>query len=441
MMGSEYLPLLMFPAMLVSLFAGYPVAFSLMGIALLFGVIGFQWSILPMLIRRIYSVADNYVLAAVPLFIFMGTVLERSGIAGKLFDAISLWTGRLRGGLAIATVLMCTIIAACTGIIGASEVMVGVMVIPVMLKRRYQHALICGTICAGGSLGTLIPPSVVTVVYGPAAGLSVGRLLIASIFPGLLLSTLYVIYIAVRSYLNPSLAPSIPAHELNIPTGKKLYITATALVPPVFLIFAVMGSIVLGLAAPTEAAALGAFGAMVLTAAYGQLSMKALKETVLQTLKISSMMMMILAGGYMFSGVFLGTGGGEVTEKILMGLPFGRAGILVLFLLIAFASGFVLDWASILLIFIPIFSPIITKLGFDPIWFGILFIMMIQTSYLSPPMAPAIFYLKSIVPPEVTMREMFRGVIPYLMLQLAGIGLVAFFPQIALWLPSKLIGW
>jgi tripartite ATP-independent transporter DctM subunit len=412
-----------------------------MGIALLFGIIGFEWSIFPMLIRRIYGVADNYVLAAVPLFIFMGTLLERSGIAGKLFDAISLWTGRLKGGLAIATVLMCTIIAACTGIIGASEVMVGVMVIPVMLKRNYQHALICGTICAGGSLGTLIPPSVVTVVYGPAAGLSVGRLLIASIFPGLLLSSLYIIYIAVRSYINPSLAPAIPHDELNIPLTKKLSITGTALVPPVLLIFAVMGSIILGLAAPTEAAALGAFGSMLLIAAYRQLTMKALKETVIQTLKISSMMMMILAGGYMFSGVFLGMGGGEVTEKILMGLPFGRNGILVLFLLIAFASGFVLDWASILLIFIPIFSPIIDKLGFNPIWFGILFIMMIQTSYLSPPMAPAIFYLKSIVPPEVTMQEMFHGVVPYLILQLTGIALLALFPQIALWLPSKLIGW
>ncbi|MBM4307051.1 MAG: TRAP transporter large permease subunit [Deltaproteobacteria bacterium] len=438
---SEYLPLLMFPAMLLSLFAGFPVAFSLMGIAFLFGMIGFEWSIFPMLIRRIYGVADNYVLAAVPLFIFMGTVLERSGIAGKLFDAISLWTGRLKGGLAIATVLMCTIIAACTGIIGASEVMVGVMVIPVMLKRNYQHALICGTICAGGSLGTLIPPSVVTVVYGPAAGISVGRLLIASIFPGLLLSSLYIIYIALRSYINPLLAPAIPPRELQKPMKEKLFITATALVPPLLLIFAVMGSIVLGFAAPTEAAALGAFGALILTAAYGKLTLKALKETVLQTLRISSMMMMILAGGFMFSGVFLGMGGGAITEKILMGLPFGRIGILILFLLIAFAAGFVLDWASILLIFIPIFSPIIDKLGFDPIWFGILFIMMIQTSYLSPPMAPAIFYLKSIVPPEVTMKEMFQGVVPFLIIQVIGILITAIFPPIVLWLPSKLIGW
>lgn len=440
-MGSEYLPLLMFPCMLISIFAGFPVAFSLMGIAFLFGTIGFEWGIFPMLIRRVYGMSENYVLAAVPLFVFMGTILERSGIAGRLFGALSLWTGRLRGGLAIATVLMCTIIAACTGIIGASEVMVGVMAIPAMLKRNYQHGLICGTICAGGSLGTLIPPSVVTVVYGPAAGISVGRLLIASIFPGLLLSSLYIIYIATRSHINPSLAPPIPHEELKVPLKKKLFITVTALAPPLLLIFAVMGSIILGLAAPTEAAALGAFGSLLLTAAYKKLTVETLKETVIQTLKITGMIMLILTGGYMFSGVFLGMGGGEVTEKILMGLPLGRIGILIIFLLIAFISGFFLDWASILLVFIPIFSPIIVKLNFDPIWFGILFIMMIQTSYLTPPLAPAIFYLKSIVPPEVTMKEMFRGVVPYVILQTFGIVLVAMVPQIALWLPSKLIGW
>lgn len=440
-MGSEYLPLLMFPCMLITIFAGYPVAFSLMGIAFLFGIVGFEGGIFPMLIRRVYSMAENYVLAAVPLFVFMGTLLERSGIAQKLFHAISIWTGRLRGGLAMATVIMCTIIAACTGIIGASEVMVGVMAIPAMLKRNYQHSLICGTICAGGSLGTLIPPSVVTVVYGPAAGLSVGRLLIASIFPGLLLSLLYLIYIGIRSYLSPTLAPPVPMEELKMPFKEKVSITTTALLPPLFLIFAVMGSIIFGLAAPTEAAALGAFGALILTTLYGQLTLTSLKETVIQTLKITSMMMLILTGGYMFSGVFLGMGGGEVTEKILMGLPFGRIGILFIFLFIAFISGFFLDWASILLVFIPIFSPIIVKLGFDPIWFGILFIMMIQTSYLTPPLAPAIFYLKSIVPPEVTMREMFYGVIPYVILQLAGIALVVSIPQIALWLPSKIIGW
>lgn len=440
-MSPEFFSLLMFPVMIVSVFAGFPVAFCLMGIALIFGIFGFGSSLPPMLIRRVYGMADNYVLAAVPLFIFMGTMLERSGIAKRLFEAISIWTGRLKGGLAISTILMCTIIAACTGIIGASEVMVGVMAIPAMLKRNYNHSLICGTICAGGALGTLIPPSVVTVVYGPAAGLSVGRLLISTIFPGLLLSTIYIIYIALRSNLNPAFAPPVPPEETRIPLQEKLKITATGMLPSLALIFAVMGSIVLGLSPPTEAAALGAFGSIILTVAYGNFSRKALQETVIQTLRITSMMMIILVGGSIFSGVFLGMGGGEATEKILSALQLRPWAVMVLFLLIIYLAGFILDWASILLVFVPIFSPIITKLGFDPIWFGTLFIMMIQTSYLTPPMAPAIFYLKGIAPPEITTEEIFRGIVAYMLLQLIGIAMVVVFPPIALWLPERLIRW
>jgi tripartite ATP-independent transporter DctM subunit len=438
---SENISFLMFPLMILSVFLGFPVAFCLMGLSLIFGVIGFGEGILPMLIRRIYGVADNYVLAAVPLFIFMGTMLERSGIAQRLFEAISIWTGRLRGGLAIATILMCTIIAACTGIIGASEVMVGVMAIPAMIKRNYNHALICGTICAGGALGTLIPPSVVTVVYGPAAGISVGRLLISTIFPGLLLSAIYITYIAIRSNMNPEFAPPVPAEETRVSLKNKLIITATGMIPALGLIFSVMGFIVLGLSAPTEAAALGAFGSILLTIAYRNFTLKALKETIIQTLKLCSMMMMILVGGSMFSGVFLGLGGSEATERLLASLNLGPWGVLVLFLFIVYLAGFILDWASILLVFVPIFSPIITKLGFDPIWFGTLFIMMIQTSYLTPPMAPAIFYLKGIAPPEVTTQEIFRGIWTYMLLQLIGIAAVVIFPQTALWLPAKLIGW
>jgi tripartite ATP-independent transporter DctM subunit len=440
-MSSEFISLLMFPVMILSVFAGFPVAFCLMGIALIFGIFGFGSSLPPMLIRRVYGMADNYVLAAVPLFVFMGTMLERSGIAQRLFEAISIWTGRLRGGLAISTILMCTIIAACTGIIGASEVMVGVMAIPAMLKRKYNHSLICGTICAGGALGTLIPPSVVTVVYGPAAGVSVGRLLISTIFPGLLLSTIYIIYIALRSNLNPDFAPPVPPEESRIPLKEKLKITATGMLPSLALIFAVMGSIVLGLSPPTEAAALGAFGSILLTVAYGNFSRKALQETVIQTLRITSMMMIILVGGSIFSGVFLGMGGGEATEKILAALQLRPWAVLVLFLLIIYLAGFILDWASILLVFVPIFSPIITKLGFDPIWFGTLFIMMIQTSYLTPPMAPAIFYLKGIAPPEITTEEIFRGIVAYMLLQLIGIAIVTVFPAISLWLPERLIRW
>jgi tripartite ATP-independent transporter DctM subunit len=440
-MSSEYFVLLMFPGLFCCIFAGFPVAFSLMGLALIFGIFGFGAGLPPMLIRLVYSVGDNYVLAAVPLFIFMGCMLERSGIAKRLFEAISLWTGRLRGGLAIASISMCTIIAACTGIIGASEVMVGVMAIPAMLRRNYNHSLICGTICAGGALGTLIPPSVVTVVYGPAAGISVGRLLIATIFPGLLLSLIYILYIAIRSQISPTYAPPVPAEELRISFKERFIITATGMIPALGLIFSVLGSIILGLAAPTEAAALGAFGSILLTIAYGNFSFGALEEAVMQTLRISSMALMILVGGYMFSGVFLGLGGGDVVEKIVTALHLSPWAILILFLLLVYLAGFILDWASILLVLVPVFSPIIQKLGIDPIWFGTLFIMMIQTSYLTPPMAPAIFYLRGIAPPEITIQEMFRGIISFMVLQLFGIALVVLFPQIALWLPNKLIGW
>jgi len=440
-MASDYVVLLMFPGLFVAIFSGFPVAFCLMGLALIFGMVSFGAGLPPMLIRLAYSVADNYVLAAVPLFIFMGCMLERSGIAKRLFEAISLWTGRLKGGLAVASILMCTIIAACTGIIGASEVMVGVMAIPPMLRRKYDHALICGTIAAGGALGTLIPPSVVTVVYGPAAGISVGRLLIATIFPGLLLALLYLVYILLRSYLSPDIAPALSREELQVPFKKKILITTSGMLPAIGLIFAVLGSIILGLSAPTEAAALGAFGSIILTILYRNFSFKALEESVIETLRISSMALMILVGGYMFSGVFLGMGGGDLVEKGLVALDLGPVGVLVLFLFLVYLAGFILDWASILLVFVPVFSPIVEKLGIDPIWFGTLFIMMIQTSYLTPPMAPAIFYLRGIAPPEVKIQSMFRGIVYFMMLQLLGVTLVVLFPQIALWLPSKLIGW
>ncbi|MBM4314478.1 MAG: TRAP transporter large permease subunit, partial [Deltaproteobacteria bacterium] len=405
----ENISLLMFPVMILVVFSGFPVVFCLMGISLFFGIVGFGPEILPMLIRRVYSMADNYVLAAVPLFIFMGTMLERSGIAKILFETISLWTGRIKNGLAVTTILMCTIIAACTGIIGAAEVMVGVMAMPPMLMRKYNHSLIAGTIIAGGALGTIIPPSVVTVVYGPAAGISVGRLLISTIFPGLLISSIFIIYILIRSYAQRGFAPPVWEEDMGIPLSRKLKATVTGMLPSVALIFTVMGTIILGYAAPTEAAALGAFGSVLLTIGYGNFSMKVLKEAMIQTLKISSMMMLILTAGAMFSGVFLGLGGSDATDRLLSAMNMAPWAVVAFFLLVAFLAGFLLDWGSILLIFVPIFSPIIDKLGFDPIWFGTLFIMMIQTSYLTPPMAPGIFYLRGIAPPELTTHEIFRG--------------------------------
>jgi tripartite ATP-independent transporter DctM subunit len=438
--SSEYFILLMFPGVLFCIFCGFPVAFSLMGMSLIFGSFGFGDAVGAMLIRRVWDVANNYVLAAVPLFVFMGSMLEASGIASRLFEAMIQWTGRVRGGMAIGTVIMCTIFAAATGIIGASEVVIGLLAIPPMLARKYDKGLICGTICAGGSLGTIIPPSVVIVVYGPAAGLSVGRLLMAAVFPGLLLSALYIVYILVRCLIRPQDGPGLPPEEFGMPLRQKLKLTATSLVPPLVLIFAVMGTILLGWAAPTEAAALGAFGAVILTTIYGKMSWPTFKNACINTLRISAMIMLVLTGGTMYTGVFLGMGGGVVTEQILMGLNMTPWMMVFLFLGVAFIAGFLLDWISVLLIFVPIFVPIVIKMGFDPIWFSVLFLVVIQTSYLTPPMAPAIFYLKGIVPPEIRVTDMFSGVVPYIVLQLIGIAIIMAVPQVALWLPEMMIG-
>jgi tripartite ATP-independent transporter DctM subunit len=440
LLGSDYFVLLMFPGVLLCIFMGFPVAFSLMGMSFLFGIVGFGGAVGDMLVRRVWEVANNYVLAAVPLFVFMGTMLEASGIAKRLFEAMIQWTGRLRGGMAMGTVIMCTIFAAATGIIGASEVVIGLLAIPPMLARKYDKGLICGTICAGGSLGTIIPPSVVIVVYGPAAGLSVGKLLMAAVFPGLLLSSLYVFYILVRCFLRPQDGPGLPPEEFGLPFREKLKLTFTSLIPPLVLIFAVMGSILLGWAAPTEAAALGAFGAVALTTIYGKMSWATFKDACINTLRISAMIMLVLTGGTMYTGVFLGMGGGTITEEILLGLNLAPWTMVFLFLFVAFVAGFLLDWISVLLIFVPIFVPLIIKIGFDPIWFSILFLVVIQTSYLTPPMAPAIFYLKGIVPDDIKVTDMFRGVVPYIFLQLVGIGLIMVFPAIALWLPKVMIG-
>jgi tripartite ATP-independent transporter DctM subunit len=435
----EYFVLLMFIGVLGALFIGIPVAFALMTMSLVFGYVGFGDAIGPMLIRRVWDIATNYVLAAVPLFVFMGALLERSGIAAKLFEAMMHLTGRLPGGLAVGTVMMCTIFAASTGIIGASEVVIGLLAIPVLMSKGFKKSLICGTICAGGSLGTIIPPSVVIVVYGPAAGLSVGRLLAGALFPGLMLSALYIIYIIIRCWLRPLDGPGLPREEV-IPWREKLPLLLSALLPPLGLIFAVTGTILLGWAAPTEAAALGAFGAVILCMFYRKLTIQGLFEACVSTIRISAMIMLVLTGGTMYTGVFLGLGGSQVSEQLIQAMQLSPWGTVSLFLFLAFLSGFLLDWISVLLIFVPIFIPIVTKLGFDPIWFSTLFFIMIQTSYLTPPMAPAIFYLKGIVPPEITMKDMFMGVVPYIVIQLIGVTLVILFPQIALWLPEYLMG-
>lgn len=432
--------LFMFPALLGALFLGFPVAFSMMGVALIFGLMTFGDAVIFQFVQKVSDVASNYVLAAVPLFVFMGAMLERSGIAEELFEAVHLWTRRLPGGLAVGTIIMCVIFAASTGVIGATETVVGLLAIPVMMKYAYDKGLISGTICAGGSLGTIIPPSVVVVILGPVADVSVGDLFVGMIFPGLLMAGLYVLYILVRCTFNRSVGPRLPRSADDPPLATKLRRTVVALVPPVLMIFAVLGSIMLGWAAPTEAAGLGALGSVVLTLVYRSFTLGVLWSALLKTLKVTCMIMLILLGGNMFAGVFVGSGGVLLANDLVRAADLSGWATLSIFLLISFIAGFFLDWISVLLIFIPIFIPLVVSFGFDPVWFCILFLIVIQTSYLTPPMAPAIFYLRGISPPEITLGHMFRGVVPFIVLQLATLAIVAIFPPLVLWLPSKVLG-
>jgi tripartite ATP-independent transporter DctM subunit len=432
--------LLMFPALLFALFIGFPVAFAMIGVAFGFGYWAFGPSIIYQFMQKVDAMASNFVLAAVPLFIFMGAMLERAGIAERLFEAIHLWTRRLPGGLAIGTVLMCVVFAASSGVIGATETVVGLLAIPVMLKYQYDKGLISGTICAGGSLGTIIPPSVVVVLLGPVANVSIGDLMFGMLFPGLLLAFLYILYILVVCTIWPETGPRIPPSADEPSFLEKCRISIVALWPPMLLIAAVLGSMLFGIAAPTEAAALGALGALLLSVFYGDFTLKVLHESLVKTLKVTVMILTILMAGNMFAGVFIAGGGVQTTEHFIQAANLGPWLTLGLFLFVCFLAGFILDWISILLIFIPVFMPIVTKLGFDPVWFCVLFLIIIQTSYLSPPMAPAIFYLRGIAPPEITIHHMFRGVVPFITIQVLCLVIVAAFPQLVLWLPSVLLG-
>ena len=436
----DHLALIMFPVLLLALFIGFPVAFSMMGVALFFGYLTFDSAVIFQFAQKVDAVASNFVLAAVPLFIFMGAMLERSGIAEKLFEAVHLWTRRLPGGLAVGTVVMCVIFAASSGVIGATETVVGLLAIPVMMRYAYDKGLISGTICAGGSLGTIIPPSVVVVVLGPVADVSVGDLFVGMVFPGLLMAALYIAYILVRCTLDPRAGPRIPASPDEPPLLARIHVTLVALAPPVAMITAVLGSIMFGLAAPTEAAALGALGSIILAILYRQFSLRVLNEAVLRTLKVTCMIFLILLGGNMFAGVFVGSGGIALAQDLIQQAQLTPWMTLAVFLFICFAAGFVLDWISVLLIFIPVFMPIVESMGFDPVWFCVMFLVVIQTSYLTPPMAPAIFYLRGISPPEITLRHMFSGVVPFIFLQLICLAIVGYFPQMVLWLPAQLLG-
>ncbi|MGN6099054.1 MAG: TRAP transporter large permease [Bosea sp. (in: a-proteobacteria)] len=436
---SSQIVLWMFPALMLLIFLGFPVAFSMMLTALGFGLMRFGGTLVHQFAQRVDDVATNYVLGAIPLFIFMGSILERAGIAERLFDALYMWTRRMPGGLAVAALMMCTIFAAASGVVGATETLVGMLAIPAMMKRRYDPKLISGTICGGGSLGTIIPPSVPVVVLAPIATLPVGDLLAGILLPGLLMSSLFILYIVVVCAMKPELAPpETEPDPRNL--GEKLKFTATALVPPGILIFTVLGTLFMGLATPTEAAACGSFGVFLLAILYGRMSWSVLYQASIQTVSLTAMILAIVLAGSMFSGVFFASGGMAATQGILREFGLSSWSVMAIILFIAFLLGFIVDLISIVLILVPISMPLVKQFGIDPIWFSVIFLVMLQTSYLTPPMAPSIFYLKAIAPPEIRLKDMYWGVIPFICCQVIVLVLLLTFPQLATWMPRMMYG-
>lgn len=438
-MSAELITILMFVGVVVGVLMGYPLGFVLAGLGMIFGLTQVGIGVVPMFISRTMTLAKSYVLIAAPMFIFMGVMLERSGASDKMYHAMHLWMGGLRGGLAMGTILICTLFAACTGIIGASVVTMGLLALPAMLGRGYDKSLTAGTICAGGTLGILIPPSIMLVVYGPQAGISVGKLFIAAIVPGLVLSALFIIYIAVKCFIHPSLGPPMPAEERRVPLAKKTSLLVTSLMPPLFLILAVLGTIFFGVASPTEAAGMGALASIILAAIYRNLNFRTLKETGYRTIRATAMVFMVALGASMFVGVFMKLGGGKVIGDTLMALPLGKWGILAAIMFIVFILGMFIDWLGIVFIMVPLFTPVAEALGFNALWFAMLICVNLQMSFLTPPFAYAAFYLKGIAPPELSIGDIYRAIVPFLVLQATGLALCIIFPPLITWLPGLMI--
>lgn len=434
------LALWMFPALFLLIFMGIPVSFSLIVIAVLFAIPFFGELAGLQLFRFIGGVASNYSLAAVPLFIFMGAVLEGSGMARRLFNALRSWMGRLPGGVGVSAIAMCAVFAAGTGIVGAVEVMVGLLAIPAMLRDGYSRPIISGTICAGGSLGTIIPPSLVVIIYASVGQLSVGDLFAGILLPGLMMVVLFLGYIMIASRWSVDPARVVVDDEARAlavaPLGRKLLMTAYALVPPLLLMTSVIGSIMLGIAAVTEAAAVGAAGAVALKFFYREFTWTGLMAAAKTTVRLTSMIMLIVVGGTLFTSVFRVNGGATMIRELVLALNMSEMALILALLAVVFVMGALLDWVSVVLICVPIFLPILPLTGADPLWFAVLVIVVIQTSYLTPPMAPSIFYLRGIAPANFSYRDMYLGVLPFVLCQLLVLVALLFFPGLATYLPA-----
>ncbi len=445
-MSPEILTILMFATLIGAIALGHPLAYTLAAVAALFGLIdnGFNAPMLfDMFANNSWGLMQNYVIVAVPLFIMMAQVLDRSKVSEKLFESLYIVLGGLKGGLGLAVVVVSTVFAATTGIIGASVVAMGLMAGPALISKGYQKELTAGIICASGTLGILIPPSIMLVVYGGLTGFketSVGNLFAGAILPGILLASLYFLYITIRCHLNPNLGPPLAKTERTYSAMQKWSMTLKSLIPPLGLILAVMGTILTGIATPTEAAALGVVGAMILALANKQLTWTVLKEASISTYKTTAMIMMLFIGGKFFSTVFLSIGGGDVVADFLLGNGLSRYAVLAIMMAIVFFMGMFIDWAAILLVTVPIFTPIAMELDFNPLWFAMLMCVNLQTSFLTPPFGYALFYFKGVAPEGINIGHIYRGIIPFVCLQLLGLVIMVIFPDIITWLPKVLFG-
>ncbi|MBE9058045.1 TRAP transporter large permease subunit [Sphaerospermopsis sp. LEGE 08334] len=437
----EWLGPLMFAGALVLLSFGYPVAFALGGVAILFGIIGIALEVfdpifLTAMPQRIFGIMANYTLLAIPYFIFMGSMLEKSGIAERLLETMGILLGRLRGGLALAVVLVGALLAATTGVVAATVVAMGLISLPIMLRYGYNKQLATGVIAASGTLGQIIPPSVVLVVLGDQLGISVGDLFIGSVIPGLMMAGSFALHVLIVAFLKPDAAPALPAEVREI-GGKALRKRVfQVMLPPLILILLVLGSIFFGIATPTEAGAVGCAGAIALAAANRQLTLASLRQVCDNTLKITSMVIFILLGSTAFSLVFRGLNGDQFMFDVLSNLPGGQVGFLALSMTVVFLLGFFIDFFEIAFIIVPLFVPVAQNLGIDLVWYGVILGANLQTSFLTPPFGFALFYLRGVAPPEVTTGDIYKGAIPFILLQLLVVMLIIIFPGIVSFLPS-----
>lgn len=457
-MVPAFFPMLLFIAVILVLMAGFPVAFTLAGVSLLVGGIGLVTGALdPTLLgtmpnRLFGAVMKNDILVAVPMFVFMGVVLERAKIAEDLLDTLGMMFGQLRGGMGIAVTLVGMLLAASTGIVGATVVTMGLLSLPAMLKRGYDPAIASGAICASGTLGQIIPPSIVLVLLGSVLSsayqeaqrsqgmftqdaVSVGDLFMGALLPGLLLVVMYIVYLLIMAMLRPELMPPIERPDIS---PRALYLRVIkVLIPPLTLILAVLGSIIAGIASPTEAAGVGAVGALILAILGRQLSWARLRDIVRTTTKVSSMVFMILVGASVFSLVFRGFGGDDVVHHWLANLPGGKIGALCVVMLVMFLLGFVLDFIEIVFVVVPIVGPVLLAMGVDPVWLGVMIAVNLQTSFLTPPFGFALFYLRGVAPPEMPTSAIYKGVMPFVAIQILMLIILAVWPELATWLPHK----